>query len=63
VGGEVEVQVLEVAPDGRRIRLSRNAVLEAAQRDDLREYTERSEPSKSEGFGSLADKLRSALKK
>ena len=63
IGAEVEVEVLEVEPDGRRIRLSRKAVLEAAEREDLKEYTQRSAPTEGTGFGSLADKLRSALKR
>ena len=41
VGSEVEVQVLEVDPSGRRIRLSRKAVLDAKEKDEVREYTER----------------------
>lgn len=61
-GEEVEVVVLEVDPGGRRIRLSRKAVLEAKERDELREYQERRDPVPTEGFGSLADKLRSALR-
>ncbi|HEX5043582.1 MAG TPA: S1 RNA-binding domain-containing protein, partial [Candidatus Polarisedimenticolaceae bacterium] len=64
LGADVEVEVLEVEPDGRRMRLSRKAVLEAGEREDLREYTQRSEPKQEgAGFGSLADKLRSALKR
>ena len=64
IGAEVEVEVLEVEPDRRRIRLSRKAVLEAAEREDLREYTQRSTPQQEgTGLGSLADKLRSALKR
>src|SRR6185503_8962400 len=63
LGADVQVEVLEVEPDGRRIRLSRRAVLEAAEKEDLREYTKRSEPQEGTGFGSLADKLRSALKR
>jgi len=64
IGAEVEVEVLEVEPDGRRIRLSRKAVLEATEREDLKEYTQRSAPQQEgTGFGSLADKLRSALKR
>jgi small subunit ribosomal protein S1 len=64
LGADIEVEVLEVEPDGRRIRLSRKAVLEAIERQDLREYTQRTAPQQEEtGFGSLADKLRSALKR
>jgi len=62
VGGEVEVVVLEVEPGGHRIRLSRKAVTDADERDEVREYTERPSQPKTEAFGSLADKLRGALK-
>ena len=63
VGADVEVVVLEVdAPPGRRIRLSAKAVLDAREADEVREYAERSHAAPSDGFGSLADKLRGALK-
>jgi ribosomal protein S1 len=63
VGSDVEVMVLEVEPDGRRIRLSRKAVLDAQEAAEVREYTERTDTSAGGGFGgSLADKLRDALK-
>ena len=42
VGTDVEVVVLEVDPSGRRIRLSRKAVLDAREAEEVREYTERS---------------------
>jgi ribosomal protein S1 len=61
-GAEVEVIVLEVDASGRRIRLSRKAVLDAEQREELREYSERQDTAPAESFGSLADKLRGALK-
>jgi small subunit ribosomal protein S1 len=61
VGADVEVIVLEVDPSGRRIRLSAKAVAEAREAEEVREWTERKTPS-AEGFGTLADKLRSALK-
>lgn len=62
VGSDVEVEVLEVDPAGRRIRLSRKAVLDAQGRDELRDYAERTEAAGSKAFGgSLADKLRGAL--
>jgi small subunit ribosomal protein S1 len=63
VGAEVEVVVLEVDEPGRRIRLSRKAVLEAAEKAEVREYSEREDARPTGGFGSLADKLRDALKK
>ncbi|MBN2317513.1 MAG: S1 RNA-binding domain-containing protein [Acidobacteria bacterium] len=60
VGANVEVIVLEVDPSGRRIRLSAKAVMEALEADEVRKWTERQAPP-AEGFGTLADKLRSAL--
>jgi small subunit ribosomal protein S1 len=62
VGADIEVVVLEVDPSGRRIRLSRKAVLDAQEVEEVREYTERNDVAPAEGFGSLADKLRGALK-
>jgi ribosomal protein S1 len=62
VGSEIEVVVLEADPSGRRIRVSRKAVTEAQEADEMREYTERNVASAPEAFGSLADKLRGALK-
>ena len=49
-------------PTGRRIRLSAKAVLDAHEAEEVREYTERGDAAPAEGFGSLADKLRGALK-
>jgi small subunit ribosomal protein S1 len=62
VGADVEVVVLEVDPPGRRIRLSLKAVLDAQEVEEVREYTERMDVAPAKGFGSLADKLRGALK-
>jgi small subunit ribosomal protein S1 len=62
IGADVEVIVLEVDPAGRRIRLSAKAVLEAREADEVRQYAERPDAAPAEGFGSLADKLRGALK-
>jgi hypothetical protein len=54
--------VLEADAAGRRIRLSRKAVLDAQGRDELRDYAARTEADASQAFGgSLADKLRGAL--
>jgi small subunit ribosomal protein S1 len=61
VGADVEVIVLEVDPSGRRIRLSAKAVMDAREAEEVREWTERNAPP-AEGYGALADKLRSALK-
>jgi small subunit ribosomal protein S1 len=62
LGADVEVIVLEVDPSFRRIRLSAKAVRDAHEADEVREYTERADAAPAEGFGSLADKFRDALK-
>jgi small subunit ribosomal protein S1 len=62
VGRDVEVIVLEVEPPpGHRIRLSIKGVQEAHEAAEVRAYAEREEAAPSDGFGSLADKLRGAL--
>jgi len=62
IGTDMDVIVLEVDPTGKRIRLSRKAILEAQEHQEVREYTERKDASSSAGFGSLADKFK-ALRK
>jgi small subunit ribosomal protein S1 len=62
VGNTVEVVVLDVDAPARRIRLSVKAVQEAYESREVREYSERTDVAPAEGFGSLADKLRGALK-
>jgi ribosomal protein S1 len=62
VGSDVEVVVLEADSSGRRIRVSRKAVLDAREADEVREYAERADAAPADGFGSLAEKLRGALK-
>ncbi len=61
VGADVEVVVLEIDPSGRRIRLSAKAVTEAREAEEVREWMDRNTPS-DESSGTLADKLRLALK-
>jgi small subunit ribosomal protein S1 len=63
IGSDVEVMVLEVDESGHRIRLSRKAILEAKEKKEVRDYTERQDKDQSEGFGTLADSLRSAIEK
>jgi small subunit ribosomal protein S1 len=63
VGREIEVVVAEVDARARRIRLSVTAVQLAREAQEVQEYAERPDSAPSEGFGSLADKLRGALKK
>ena len=59
-GADVDVVVLEVDPEARRIRVSRKAVVDAQEAGELRDYVARSEEP-AEGFSPLADKLRGAL--
>jgi small subunit ribosomal protein S1 len=60
IGSQVPVIVLEVDPEGRRIRLSAKAVKDAEDAQEVREYSARG--AAAAGFGaSLADKLRGAL--
>ena len=62
VGSDVEVVVLEADPAGRRIRLSRKAVAEQREQAELREYAARADATPAPSVGSLADKLRDALR-
>jgi len=62
IGADIEVVVLDTDSDGRRIRLSVKAVGAAEEAAHVRDYTDR-EREASSSFGSLADKLRGALKR
>ena len=62
VGADVEVAVVEVDPSGRRIRLSIKALTAAREADEVRQYNDREAAIPAEGFGSLGDKLRNALR-
>ena len=61
-GQDVQVVVLDVDPAARRIRLSVTGVQTMREADEVREYSERRD-APATGFGSLADKLRDALKR
>jgi small subunit ribosomal protein S1 len=63
VGDEIQVVVLDVDAAARRIRLSATAVQKMREADEVREYTKRADSTAPDKFGSLADKLRDALKK
>ncbi len=63
IGSDVEVMVLEVDESSHRIRLSRKAILDAKEKKEVRDYTERQDRAQSGGFGSLADTLRSAIER
>lgn len=63
VGSDIEVIVLDVDAASRRIRVSHKAVIDAQEADVVREYAARDDAPPSGGLGSLADKLRGALRK
>ena len=62
VGSAVDVVVLDIDETRRRIRLSVKAIADAQEAAEVREYNERGGKGSAESFGSLADKLRGALK-
>jgi small subunit ribosomal protein S1 len=62
IGSSVEVVILDVDAAARRIRLSVTGVQKIREADEVREYTERTDAPPAEGFGSLGDKLRDAIK-
>ena len=62
IGSDVQVVVLDVDADARRIRLSKKAVAEQQEQAELRDYAQRQEAAPSQSVGSIADKLRDALK-
>jgi small subunit ribosomal protein S1 len=60
-GREIDVIVLEIDSDKRRIRLSVTAVAAAEEAADVREYSGRAADTGTENLGSLADTLRKAM--
>jgi small subunit ribosomal protein S1 len=62
IGSSLETIVLEIDTAAKRIRLSRKAVATAREQADVRDYAER-ETAQSPSMGSLADRLRGALKR
>jgi small subunit ribosomal protein S1 len=61
-GDELRVVVLDVDEAARRIRLSVTAVQRMQEADEMREYADRADAAAPGKLGSLADKLRDALK-
>jgi small subunit ribosomal protein S1 len=61
-------EILTIDAEQRRIGValvpegSTRGVMDAREAEELREYTDRSDNAQGQGFGSLADKLRGALK-
>jgi small subunit ribosomal protein S1 len=63
IGSDVEVVILEADPTGRRIRLSRKAVAQQREHEEMRDYEARPDAAPRSSLGSLADNLREALKR
>jgi small subunit ribosomal protein S1 len=63
VGRELEIVVLEVDAAARRMRLSVRGVQDVRESEEVREWNERTGSKPAAGFGSLADKMRDALRK
>jgi len=63
IGNDVEVVVLDLDAAARKIRLSNRAVAQAKEADEVREYEQRKDTASTDKLGSLADKLRGALKR
>ena len=64
IGARLDVMVLESDPATRRIRLSITGIQKAGEAAEVRDYAAREEAAgESAAFGSLADKLRGALKR
>lgn len=62
IGREIQVMILEIDAEQRRIRLSVKAIESAREAAEVREYTERADSASPDAFGSsLADKLKGAL--
>jgi len=62
IGREMDVVVIELDQPARRMRLSIRAIQHAEEAADARDYAARDDAAASGGFGSLADKLRGALR-
>jgi small subunit ribosomal protein S1 len=62
IGSEVQVVVLDVDAEARRIRLSKKAVAEQQEQAEMRDYAQRQDATPGQSVGSMADKLRDALK-
>jgi small subunit ribosomal protein S1 len=63
IGRDIQFVVSDVDAGARRIRLSLTDVQKMREADEVREYTERGDAKPADGFGSMADKLRDALKR
>jgi small subunit ribosomal protein S1 len=64
-GTEVAVEILSFDPDRKRIGIAvlHDRSAKAEEQSDVREYSKRPGQAKSDGFGSLADTLRDAIRK
>jgi small subunit ribosomal protein S1 len=61
-GRDIQFVVVDVDAGARRIRLSVTEVQKVREADEVREYGQRGDAKPAGGFGSMADKLRDALR-
>lgn len=61
VGSDVEIVVLDVDAEAKRIRVSKKAVAEHREQAEVQEYKSKQDAAASPSIGSLAEKLRGAL--
>jgi len=61
-GKDIQYVVTDVDAGARRIRLSVTEVQKVREAEEVREYGQRGDAKPAEGFGSMADKLRDALR-
>jgi small subunit ribosomal protein S1 len=61
VGSEIEVVVLDVDADAKRIRVSKTAVAQQREQAEVQEYRSKQDAQPGPSIGSLAEKLRGAL--
>lgn len=62
-GSDVDVVVLDVDAEAKRIRVSKKAVAEQREQAELQEYQSKQDATQPPSIGSLAEKLRGALGK
>jgi small subunit ribosomal protein S1 len=62
-GRDIQFVVVDVDAGSRRIRLSVTEVQKMRESEEMREYGQRGDAKPAGGFGSMADKLRDALKR
>jgi len=60
-GSDIEIVVLDVDAEAKRIRVSKKAVAEQREQAEVKEYQSKQDSTSTASIGSLAEKLRGAL--